>query len=92
MNAENALATIAQIGVALAGFAGIVGALAGERLRPTHPEVWYPFWALISSGLCVVFVALFPFLLHYFRAPEMVAAKQYSEDFCAWLKENVLHS
>lgn len=56
MNAENTLETIAQIGVALAGFAGIVGALAGERLRPAHPEVWHPFWALISSGLGVVFV------------------------------------
>lgn len=70
MNAENTFETIAQIGVALAGFAGIVGALAGEKLRPTHPEVWYPFWALISSGLGVVFVALCPFLLYYFRASE----------------------
>ncbi len=70
MNAENALESIAQIGVALAGFAGIVGALAGEKLRPTHPEVWYPFWALIASGLGVVFVALFPFLIQQFRVPE----------------------
>src|SRR5437899_2399366 len=72
MNAENTLEAIAQIGVALAGFAGIVGALAGEKLRPTHPEVWYPFWALISSGLGVVFVALFSFLLHHFRAPDNI--------------------
>src|SRR5262245_58420009 len=63
VSAEEALGTIAQIGVSLAGFAGIVGALAGEKLRPMHPEVWYPFWALIASGLGVVFVALFPFLL-----------------------------
>jgi hypothetical protein len=72
MNAENTLEAIAQIGVALAGFAGIVGALAGEKLRPTHPEVWYPFWALISSGLGVVFVALFPFLLYHFGASDNV--------------------
>jgi hypothetical protein len=72
MNAENALETIAQIGVALAGFAGIVGALAGEKFRPTHPEVWFPFWALISSGLGIVFVALFPFLLHHFDAPDNI--------------------
>jgi hypothetical protein len=31
VNAEEILGTIAQIGVALPGFAGIVGALAGER-------------------------------------------------------------
>lgn len=72
MNAESTLEAIAQIGVALAGFAGMVGALADAKLRPTHPEVWYPFWALISSGLGVVFVALFPFLLHHFRAPDNI--------------------
>ena len=72
MDAEDTLGILAQIGVALAGFAGIVGALAGEKLRPMHPEVWLPFWALISSGLGVVFVALFPFLLHYFGAPDNI--------------------
>ena len=72
MNAENTLEIVAQIGVALAGFAGIVGALAGEKFRPTHPEVWYPFWALIGSGLGVVFVSLLPLLLHHFRAADNV--------------------
>lgn len=73
VNASDALDAIAQIGVALAGFAGIVGALAGEKLRPRQPEVWYPFWALISSGLGVVFAALLPFVLFQFELGERVA-------------------
>jgi hypothetical protein len=70
MNAEETLGTIAQIGVSLAGFAGIVGALAGEKFRPTHPEVWYPFWALIASGLGVMFVALLPLLLQHLQVSD----------------------
>ncbi len=61
---------VAQIGIALAGFAGIVGALAGEKLRPLHPEVWYPFWAMIASGFGVVFAALLPILLQQFALPD----------------------
>jgi hypothetical protein len=72
MNADSTLEAIAQIGIALAGFAGIVGALAGEKLQSGHPEVWYPFWALISSGVGVVFASLFPFLLYHFDAPDRV--------------------
>ena len=73
MDAENTLATVAEIGVSLAGFAGIIGALAGEKLRPAHPEVWLPFWAMIASGLGIVFAALFPFLPYHFGAPENVS-------------------
>jgi len=72
MNAESTLETVAEIGVSLAGFAGIVGALAGEKLRPAHPEVWIPFSAMISSALGIVFVALFPFLPHHFGASDHV--------------------
>ncbi len=70
MDAESTLQTIAEIGVSLAGFAGIVGALAGEKLRPAHPEVWLPFWAMIASGLDITFSALFPFLPYHFSAPD----------------------
>ena len=73
MEAESTLETIAEIGVSLAGFAGIVGALAGEKLRPAHPEVWLPFWAMIASGLGIVFAALFPFLPYHLGAPEHVS-------------------
>jgi hypothetical protein len=72
MDVESTLQTIAQIGVSLAGFAGIVGAMAGERVRPEHPEVWLPFWAMISSGLGVAFSALFPFLPRQFSASDPV--------------------
>lgn len=73
MDAESTLGTIAEIGVSLAGFAGIVGALAGEKLRPEHPEVWLPFWVMISSALGVLFAALFPFLPHGLGASDRVS-------------------
>jgi hypothetical protein len=73
LDAESTLESVAEIAVSLAGFAGIVGALAGEKLRPTHPEVWLPFWVMISSSLGVVFAALFPFLPHHLGATDSVA-------------------
>jgi len=73
MVAESLLEAIAEIGVSLAGFAGIVGALAGEKLRPADPDVWLPFWVMISGGLTIVFAALFPFLPYHLGAPDRVA-------------------
>ncbi len=73
MDAESILEAIAEIGVALAGFAGIVGALAGEKLRPADPELWLPFWVMISGGLSIIFAALFPFLPYHFGAPDHVS-------------------
>lgn len=73
MDAENILEAIAEIGVALAGFAGIVGALAGEKLRPADPEIWLPFWVMISGGLSIIFAALFPFLPYHLGAPDHVS-------------------
>jgi hypothetical protein len=70
VDAADTLQNIAQIGVSLVGFAGIVGALAGEKLRPSHSEIWLPFWVMISSGLGTLFVALFPLLPHYLGAPD----------------------
>ena len=66
MEAEGTLEVVAEIAIAITGFAGIVGALAGGRLRPDHPHIWLPFWALIEGGLGVLFAALFPMLPHYF--------------------------
>ena len=73
MYAEFILESIAEIGVSLAGFAGIVGALAGDKLRPGESELWLPFWVMISSGLCIVFAALFPFLPYQYGLPESVS-------------------
>ncbi len=67
--AENILEAIAATGIALAGFAGIVGALAGEKLSPERPGLWLPFWVMISGGLSLVFAALFPFLPYYLGIP-----------------------
>lgn len=73
MDAESILETIAMIGVSLAGFAGIVGELAGEKLRPADPEVWLPLWVMISGSLSIVFAALFPFLPYHLGAPDRVS-------------------
>ncbi len=67
------LETIAGIGVSLTGFAGIIGALAGEKLHHADPELWLPFWVMISGGLGIVFAALFPFLPHYFGAADRMS-------------------
>jgi len=72
LDTQSTLETIAQIAISLAGFAGIVGALAGEKLRPGHAEVWLPFWAMIWSGLGLVFGALAPQVLGAFGLPENV--------------------
>lgn len=72
MDAQSALEAVAQIGVALLGFAGIVGALAGDKLRPRHQEVWLPFWVMITSGLGVLLGALFPLLPYHLGAPDHV--------------------
>lgn len=73
MDAESILEAIAEIGVALAGFAGIVGALAGGKLRPADPELWLPFWVMISGGISLVVAALFPFLPYHLGAPDRVS-------------------
>jgi len=72
MYAESILEIIASIGVSLAGFAGIVGALARERLCPGDPGLWLPFWVMISCGLGLVFAALFPILSYYLGARDHV--------------------
>ncbi len=73
MDAESfLLEAIAGIGVSLTGFAGIIGALAGEKFRHADPELWLPFWVMISGGLGIVFAARFPFLPYYLGAPVRV--------------------
>ncbi len=70
MEVEGALEVIAEISIAFTGFAGIVGALAGNRLRPDQPHVWLPFWAMIEAGLGTLFAALFPLVPHYLGLPD----------------------
>ena len=72
MEAEGTLAVVAEISIAFTGFAGIVGALASGRLRPTHPHVWLPFWAMIEGGLGTLFAALFPVLPYYLGLSERI--------------------
>ncbi len=73
MDAQSTLETIAEIAVTLAGFAGVAGALAGEKLRPANPMIWLSFWVMISSSVGILFCALFPFLPYHLGASEPVA-------------------
>ncbi len=70
MEAEGTLQVFAEISIAFVGFAGIVGALAGGRLRPSQPHIWLAFWAMIEGGLGTLFAALFPVLPYYLGLSE----------------------
>ena len=70
MEAEGTLEVVAEISIAFTGFAGIVGALAGAKLRPAQLHVWLPFWLLIEGGLGTLFAALFPMLPYHLGLPD----------------------
>ena len=72
MDTESTLLVIAEIAIAFTGFAGIIGALAGRRLKPDDPSVWLPFWVMIEFGLGTLFAALLPMLPHYLGAADRV--------------------
>jgi hypothetical protein len=58
-----ALSTIAEVGLGLAGFTGILVALGRNRAAFSRPEVLRLLLLLVSS-LGTVFLALLPFALH----------------------------
>jgi len=58
-----ALSTIAEVGLGLAGFTGILVALGRSRASFSRPEVLRLLLLLVSS-LGAVFLALIPFALH----------------------------
>jgi len=70
MEAEGTLGVVAEISIAFTGFAGIVGALAGAKLRPAHVQVWLSFWFVIEGGLGTLFAALFPMLPYHLGLPD----------------------
>ena len=65
MDPQGTLEVVAEISIAVTGFAGIVGALARGRLIPANPSVWLGFWAMIETGFGTLFAALFPMLPHH---------------------------
>lgn len=58
-----ALSTIAEVGLGLAGFTGILVALGRSRAAFSRPEILRLLLLLVSS-LGAVFLALLPFALH----------------------------
>ena len=63
MQGGEALSTIAEVGLGLAGFTGILVALGRSQAAFSRPEVLRLLLLLVSS-LGAVFLALLPFALH----------------------------
>ena len=63
MEASNELLVIAELGIGLAGFSGVVVAFrrSGGLRRPER----FLFIALVTAALCVAFLAFVPFGFHY---------------------------
>jgi hypothetical protein len=67
---EATLQVVAEISIGFTGFAGIVGALGGSKLKPDHPSVWLCFWSMVELGLMTLIAALFPALPQEFGAAD----------------------
>jgi hypothetical protein len=63
MEPGEALSTAAQIAVALAGFAGVVGAFRSGSLHEWSPLDKHRLWLLLSNALIPLFACLFGILL-----------------------------
>ena len=63
MDPGEALATAAQIAVALAGFAGVVVAFRSKSLHDWSPKDKFRLWLLLGDALVPLFACLFGMLL-----------------------------
>ena len=63
MEPGEALATAAQIAVALAGFAGVVVAFRSKSLHDWSPKDKFRLWLLLGDALVPLFACLFGMLL-----------------------------
>src|SRR6476619_3819365 len=63
MEPAEALATAAQIAVALAGFAGVVVAFRSGSLHDWSPRDKFRLWLLLGNALAPLFACLFGMLL-----------------------------
>jgi len=70
MTGIEVLATIAQLGVAITGFSGIVIAVRQRGVETWTPSEILRFRNMLLYGAYLLFFALFPFLPHYFGASE----------------------
>jgi hypothetical protein len=65
LHAAEVLTVLAEISIALAGFAGIVVALRQRGLREFESHELVRFWFMLGIACELLFFALLPFLLHY---------------------------
>jgi hypothetical protein len=68
MDGSDALLALAEIAIAIAGFAAIVIVLrSGDSLSP---DLMFIIRTMIANGVSVAFLALFPWVLAYGTLPE----------------------
>ena len=65
MHAAEVLTVLAEISIALAGFAGIVVALRQRGLHEFEPHELVRFWFMLGVACELLFFALLPFLFHH---------------------------
>lgn len=58
------LGTLAELGLALVGFAAIIAIFRGGSIDAWHPRARLAFWYIVGYGLGAVFFALLPSLVH----------------------------
>jgi hypothetical protein len=73
MEGNDILQTIAEIAIALTGFAGIVVALGGRRSEEFSGYALMRFRILLLASLLALGLALLPFFWHYIGVPPDVA-------------------
>ena len=66
MAAEQILGVFAQLAVVIVGLTGIAGVVGSRASGTWQIADYFRFWLMIASGFILLFLALFPIVLHYF--------------------------
>jgi hypothetical protein len=68
------LGTLAELGVALAGFTALIAVFRGGSIGSWHPRARVALWYIVCHGLGAVFFALLPSLLTVVGPPPWAGA------------------
>ena len=66
MDSLVSLDTIAELAVALVGFAAIISVFRAGAIEDWHPRAQLALWIIVSYGMGTLFFALLPSMLHDF--------------------------
>lgn len=81
---SDALTIVAELAVAIAGFAGIVVSLRG-RVEDLSPMAAARLWRLVETSLATALFALLPLAFHHLGLPASQVWSLSSGLFAAWL-------